>query len=127
MREQADLILLVFAVALVQSGGGAESIAFFHVFIGHGGRGWTSKPYYRTEVARDFLFCSFEVTANLHSPERQLIELRIEHADLDASIDRLAEQSPVDELMLQRLKKRRLALRDAMARLEAALDPKEPA
>jgi hypothetical protein len=67
------------------------------------------------------------VTANLHSPERQLIELRIEHADLDASIDRLAEQSPVDELMLQRLKKRRLALRDAMARLEAALDPKEPA
>ena len=39
-------LLLVFAVALVQSGGGAESIAFFHVFIGHGGRGWTSKPYY---------------------------------------------------------------------------------
>ena len=67
------------------------------------------------------------MTANLQSPERQLIELRIEHADLDASIDRLAEQSPVDELMLQRLKKRRLALRDAMARLEAALDPKEPA
>ena len=67
------------------------------------------------------------MTANLHSPDRQLIELRIEHADLDASIDRLAEQSPVDELMLQRLKKRRLALRDAMARLEAALDPKEPA
>ena len=67
------------------------------------------------------------MTANLHSPERQLIELRIEHADLAASIDRLAEQSPVDELMLQRLKKRRLALRDAMARLEAALDPKEPA
>ena len=67
------------------------------------------------------------MTANLHSPERQLIELRIEHADLDASIDRLAEQSPVDELMLQRLKKRRLALRDARARLEAALDPKEPA
>ena len=67
------------------------------------------------------------MTANLHSPERQLSELRIEHADLDASIDRLAEQSPLAELMLQRLKKRRLALRDAMARLEAALDPKEPA
>jgi len=67
------------------------------------------------------------VTSNLHSPERQLIELRIEHADLDAWIDRLADESPVDQLMLQRLKKRRLALRDAMARLEAALDPKEPA
>lgn len=72
-------------------------------------------------------FCILHVTANLHSPERQLIELRIEHADLDAWIDRLADESPVDELMLQRLKKRRLALRDAMARLEAALDPKEPA
>ena len=67
------------------------------------------------------------MTANLHSPERQLIEWRIEHADLDASIDRLAEQSPVDQLLLQRLKKRRLALRDALARLEAQLDPKEPA
>jgi hypothetical protein len=67
------------------------------------------------------------VTFNLHSPERRLIELRIEHADLDAWIDRLVEQSPVDQLMLQRLKKRRLALRDAMAQLEAALEPKEPA
>ena len=67
------------------------------------------------------------VTFNLHSPKRQLIELRIEHADLDAWIDRLAEQQPVDQLMLQRLKKRRLALRDAISRLEAALEPKEPA
>ncbi len=70
---------------------------------------------------------AFCVITNLHSPERQLIELRIEHADLDASIDRLADKSPLDELMLQRLKKRRLALRDRIARLEAALDPKEPA
>jgi hypothetical protein len=67
------------------------------------------------------------LNANLHSPERHLIELRIEHADLDAWIDRLAVQSPVDELMMRRLKKRRLVLRDLMARLELALDPKEPA
>ena len=65
--------------------------------------------------------------SNLHSPERRLIELRMEHADLDALIDRAAEQSPVDELMMRRLKKRRLALRDEIARLELALDPKEPA
>ena len=65
--------------------------------------------------------------SNLHSPERRLIELRMEHADLDAMIDRAAEQSPVDELMLRRLKKRRLALRDQIARLELVLDPKEPA
>ena len=64
---------------------------------------------------------------NLHSPERRLIELRMEHADLDALIDRAGEQQPIDELMLRRLKKRRLALRDAIARLELVLDPKEPA
>lgn len=59
----------------------------------------------------------------LHSLTRRLIELRIEHADLDAMIDRLVEQAPVDELALQRLKKRRLALRDMMARLEATTQP----
>lgn len=64
---------------------------------------------------------------NLHSPERQLIELRIEHADLNATIDRLGDASPLDQLLLQRLKKRRLALRDAIARLERVLEPKEPA
>ena len=64
---------------------------------------------------------------NLHSPERRLIELRMEHADLDALIDRTGEQSPTDELMIRRLKKRRLALRDQIARLELVLDPKEPA
>ena len=65
--------------------------------------------------------------SNLHSPERQLIELRMEHADLDAMIDRLAEQTPLDELMMRRLKKRRLALRDQIARLEFDIDGKEPA
>jgi hypothetical protein len=64
---------------------------------------------------------------NLHSPERRLIELRMEHADLDAMIDRAADQTPVDELMMRRLKKRRLALRDEISRLELVLDPKEPA
>lgn len=50
------------------------------------------------------------------------------HADLDATIDRLSEDSaPPDELLMRRLKKRRLALRDQIARLENALDPKEPA
>jgi hypothetical protein len=65
--------------------------------------------------------------SNLHSPERHLIELRMEHADLDALIDRTSEDAPVDELLMRRLKKRRLALRDEIARLELALDPKEPA
>jgi hypothetical protein len=68
------------------------------------------------------------VSQDLRSPQRQLIEWQIEHADLDALIDQasLAVQ-PLDELSLRRLKKRRLALRDQMARLQAMLDPKEPA
>ena len=65
--------------------------------------------------------------SNLHSPERRLIELRMEHADLDALIDRASQESPIDELMMRRLKKRRLGLRDQIARLELVLDPKEPA
>jgi hypothetical protein len=65
--------------------------------------------------------------SNLHSPERRLIELRIEHADLDALIDRTSQEQPVDELMMRRLKKRRLLLRDQIAKLELDLDPKEPA
>jgi hypothetical protein len=64
---------------------------------------------------------------NLHSPQRRLIELRIEHADLDDLIDRNALTSPTDELTLRRLKKRRLLLRDQIARLEATLEPPEPA
>jgi hypothetical protein len=70
---------------------------------------------------------SISLDSNLHSPERRLIELRMEHADLDAMIDRAADQVPMDELMLRRLKKRRLVLRDEISRLELALDPKEPA
>ncbi len=61
------------------------------------------------------------------TPQRQLIELRMEHADLDDMIDRLVGVAPLDELALRRLKKRRLALRDRIARLEAELDPPEPA
>ena len=64
---------------------------------------------------------------NLHSPQRRLIELRIEHADLDNLIDRNSLDQPADDLTLRRLKKRRLALRDQIARLEVEVDPKEPA
>ena len=64
---------------------------------------------------------------NLRSPQRQLIELRMEHADLDSLIDRLAEQPQPDDLALRRLKKRRLLLRDQIRHLESALEPPEPA
>ena len=64
---------------------------------------------------------------NLHSLPRRLIELRMEHADLDSLIDLSAHQVPADDLAVRRLKKRRLALRDVIAHLEAELDPPQPA
>jgi hypothetical protein len=64
---------------------------------------------------------------NHHSPARQLIELRIEHGDLDDMIDRLDPLAAPDDLVLRRLKKRRLLLRDQIARLASSLEPPEPA
>ena len=64
---------------------------------------------------------------NLHSPPRRLIELRMEHADLNELIDRYLLDEPTDELALRRLKKRRLSLRDQIACLERSIEPPEPA
>ena len=64
---------------------------------------------------------------NLHSPQRRLIELRMEHADLDDLIDRDVLDRPTDDLTLRRLKKRRLLLRDQIARLEVQTEPPEKA
>lgn len=57
----------------------------------------------------------------------RLIQLRIEHRDLDAAIARLQLDRDADELMVKRLKKRKLQLKDCIARLESALIPDEPA
>ena len=52
-----------------------------------------------------------------------LTELRVEHRDLDAAIARLAGVTGRDELQLTRLKKRKLLLKDNIARLESKLIP----
>jgi hypothetical protein len=72
-------------------------------------------------------FPHFTLDANLHSSERRLIELRIEHGDLDALIDVAAVAAPLDELRIRRLKKKKLALRDEIFRIECSLQPNEPA
>ncbi len=63
----------------------------------------------------------------LHSLSRRLIELRMEHADLDVLVDSAALVQPLDELSLRRLKKRRLVLRDLIVRTEIACDPDKKA
>ena len=54
---------------------------------------------------------------------RKLHELRSEHRDLDTVIARLSEHGPIDQLQLQRLKKRKLLLKDEVAWLESRLIP----
>ena len=53
----------------------------------------------------------------------RLKQLRVEHRDLDQVIARLVTDPNVDQLMLKRLKKRKLMLKDQIARLESQLLP----
>jgi len=54
---------------------------------------------------------------------RQLERLREEHRDLDAAIEALDNAGAADRLQMQRLKKRKLALRDRLSQLEDLLTP----
>ncbi len=61
--------------------------------------------------------------ANKESLKKRLAELREEHRKLDALIDGLAAEGPFDQIEVQRLKKRKLQLKDEIARVESALLP----
>ncbi|MEF8722041.1 MAG: DUF465 domain-containing protein [Candidatus Accumulibacter phosphatis] len=52
-----------------------------------------------------------------------LEELHVEHRDLDLVIDHLLLSPPPDELLVRRLKKRKLLLKDRINQLESALEP----
>jgi hypothetical protein len=54
---------------------------------------------------------------------RKLIELKVEHRDLDAVISRLAETPGADELQIKRLKKRKLRIKDLIAYFESKIIP----
>jgi hypothetical protein len=54
---------------------------------------------------------------------RQVERLREEHRDLDTAIEALAAAGPADQLQMQRLKKRKLVLRDRLTQLEDELTP----
>ena len=56
-----------------------------------------------------------------------LDQLRSEHRDLDETINRLTEQVLYDQLKVQRLKKRKLLLKDQITKLESHLLPNIPA
>ena len=57
----------------------------------------------------------------------RLEEYRLEHRALDAAIERLGLDPGMDQLQVRRLKKRKLALKDIIDRLESKLIPDQPA
>jgi hypothetical protein len=59
--------------------------------------------------------------------QRRLIELDVEHRDLDAVIDMLILDGHHDQLQLRRLKKRKLQLKDHITLLKMQLVPDVPA
>jgi hypothetical protein len=68
----------------------------------------------------------------IHTPDvgviqQRLDQLHLEHRDLDDVISRLAQHAVQDQLQLQRLKKRKLHLKDQIALLERQLTPDIPA
>ena len=62
-------------------------------------------------------------TAEQSRISQRLVELKLEHRDLDVAIARLQAGIEADDLAVKRLKKRKLQLKDAIARLESALIP----
>jgi hypothetical protein len=59
--------------------------------------------------------------------KRRIVELQVEHRDLDDAIARLADQPGIDELTLRRLKKRKLQIKDTIVQLQMQLVPDIPA
>lgn len=59
--------------------------------------------------------------------QRRIVELEVEHRDLDAVIDLLTKDVLHDELQLRRLKKRKLQLKDHITLLKMQLIPDIPA
>ena len=51
--------------------------------------------------------------------DQRLVSLRIEHRDLDDVIGKLADNHDADDVRMRRMKKRKLALKDEIAKLES--------
>ena len=65
--------------------------------------------------------------AEIADIRHQLQELQIEHRDLDLVIAHLTDSPPPDDLLIRRLKKRKLALKDRILHLKQMLVPDIPA
>jgi hypothetical protein len=66
-------------------------------------------------------------TADIQALKFKIEQLYLEHRDLDDIITRLVESTPHDQLQVQRLKKRKLFIKDQIRALEGQLTPDIPA
>jgi hypothetical protein len=66
-------------------------------------------------------------TADVESLKQKINQLHIEHRALDDVIGRLSQSPAQDQIQLQRLKKRKLFLKDQITMLERQLEPDESA
>lgn len=70
----------------------------------------------------------FMLTAeDIEAIQQRIVELQIEHRDLDQVIDRLTATPNFDQLQMRRLKKRKLQLKDTITLMEMRLIPDIPA
>ncbi|MDX2477100.1 MAG: DUF465 domain-containing protein [Gammaproteobacteria bacterium] len=59
----------------------------------------------------------------IQQARNELIELRLEHSDLNHAIELMLQNNYVDQLRLRRMKKRKLKLKDSILRLESMVIP----
>lgn len=64
-----------------------------------------------------------KIETEIFKNAERLKELRVEHQDLDQVISKLTGNPDVDQIMLRRLKKRKLMLKDMITQLESAQIP----
>ncbi len=66
-------------------------------------------------------------TEDIESIKRRIVELQVEHRDLDQIIGMLTAQAGFDQLQIRRLKKRKLQIKDSITLLQIQLEPDIPA
>lgn len=66
-------------------------------------------------------------TEDIESIKRRIVELQVEHRDLDQIIAMLTAQPSFDQLQVRRLKKRKLQIKDSITLLQIQLEPDIPA
>ena len=74
-------------------------------------------------MVREIIVTDQNKTDDQQTIIKKLRQLESEHRDLDEVIDRLADDKPFDQLKLQRLKKRKLILKDEMTLLRSRILP----